>query len=63
MMISVSREFATTLATLAAMARDFRNISPEDAVSFAWFSVDQVGDATCDAGDFGRHWDAWIKTR
>lgn len=58
----VSREFATTLATLAAMARDFRNISPEQAVDFAWFSVNSVGDAVEVPEDFTRHWDEWVQT-
>lgn len=52
-------DFANVLATIAAKAMTFRNITPEQAVNFAWFSVNSVGDASIDDDDFVRHMAEW----
>lgn len=54
-----SSEFANTLATIAAKAMTDRRMSPEQAVDFAWFSVNSVGDASIDDDDLTRHLAEW----
>lgn len=52
-------DFATTLATIAAKAMAHKDITPEKAVEFAWFSVNSVGDASIDDDDLARHLAEW----
>lgn len=54
-------DFATTLATIAtrAMAR-WRFLTPDEAVSFSWYSVNAVGDASIDTADLQRHFEMWL---
>jgi len=48
-------DFSNTLATIAAKAMTRRDMTPERAVEFAWFSVATPGDASIDDEDFVRH--------
>lgn len=58
--MTYSPDFATTLAIVAAKAAKKRNVTtPEEAAEFAWFSVNQVGDASIDDADFDRHYKMW----
>ncbi len=57
--MTYSPDFATTLATIAAKAMGFKDITPEAAVDFAWFSVNTPGDAAEDDDDFTRHLAEW----
>lgn len=51
-----SIRFATTLATIAAKAaKSQRAWTPEECVEFAWYSVNETGDAAEDNVDFARH--------
>jgi hypothetical protein len=51
-----SQEFCTTLATIAAKARGgSRAWTTEQCVNFAWFSVNEPGDAAEDDQDFVAH--------
>jgi hypothetical protein len=60
--MAFSHDFTTTLATIAAKAvHTADDLSPEDAVEFAWFSVDSVGDASIDDADFIRHYVEWAR--
>lgn len=54
-------DLATTLATIAAkaMAR-WRFLTPEEAVNFAWYSVNEVGDASIDNADLLRHFQTFL---
>lgn len=62
-MATVSTDLATTLATIAVKAHDISQglWSTEDCVAFAWFSVNQPGDASIDQADFIRHIGAWVR--
>ncbi len=57
--MTYSADFAHTLALIAAKAMAHRDISPDAAVSFAWFSVNSTGDASIDDDDFSRHLAEW----
>jgi len=57
--MTFSHDFATTLATISAKAMQHRGITAEQAVDFAWFSVNSVGDAAIDDDDFAAHWTEW----
>lgn len=54
-----SSQFSNVLATIAAKAMTFKDITPEQAVDFAWFSVNSVGDAAEDDDDLVRHLAEW----
>jgi len=54
-------QFATTLATIAAKAKDrWQFLSPDACVEFAWFSVNETGDAEEDDSDLQRHFETWL---
>jgi hypothetical protein len=51
-----SADFVTTVATIAARAQKYTSTwHATRCVAFAWFSVNQHGDASIDDADFGRH--------
>jgi hypothetical protein len=59
-----SYEFATTLATITARAAvRWRFLDADDAVSFAWYSVNAVGDAEEVDDDLQRHFEMWLAER
>lgn len=59
--MTFSHEFATTLATIAAKAQSrWAFLTPENAVDFAWYSVNSVGDASIDTDDLKRHFEMWL---
>lgn len=60
--MQVSTDFATTLATIAVKAARYLggSFTEQAAVDFAWWSVDEAGDAAEDEADFGRHIRRWI---
>lgn len=57
--MTYSNDFSNTLATIAAKAMAFKDMTPETAVDFAWFSVNTPGDAAEDEDDFVRHLAEW----
>lgn len=57
--MSTNYDFATTLATIAAQAASRYNLTADEAVEFAWFSVNSVGDASIDKADLRRHFLVW----
>ena len=59
--MTYSSDFVKTVAIIAAKAQDRwrTHITPEQAVDFAWFSVNEVGDAAEDDNDLVEHFHAW----
>lgn len=59
--MTYSNNFATTLATITAraMAR-WHFLTPDEAVSFAWYSANEVGDASIDDSDLRRHFERYL---
>lgn len=57
--MTYSNDFVTTHATIAAKGAHVYGLNPEQAVDFAWFSVNSVGDASIDDNDLDRHFDEW----
>ena len=54
-------DFATTLATIAVKAQArWRFLDPDNAVAFAWYSVNSVGDASIDDDDLHNHFVLWL---
>ncbi len=54
-------DFATTLATITARALvRWRFLDADDALSFAWYSVNTDGDASIDDDDLQRHFEMWL---
>lgn len=54
-------DFATTLATIAAKAMErWRFLTADNAVAFAWYSVNTDGVASIDDVDLQRHFEFWL---
>lgn len=56
-----SSDFVQTVAliTARAMAR-WRFLTPDEAVGFAWYSCNEIGDASIDNADLQRHFECWL---
>lgn len=60
--MTYSSDFVKTVALIAAKAvHTADDLTPEEGVEFAWFSVNQDGDASIDDADFVRHYVEWAK--
>jgi hypothetical protein len=61
--MAYSSDFVQTVALVAARAQYMwgSSASPKDAVEFAWFSVNQTGDASIDDHDLARHLAIWAE--
>lgn len=60
-MASYSSDFVLTVATIAAKAQArWQWLKPDMAAEFAWFSVNEVGDAAIDDDDLVRHFRAFL---
>jgi hypothetical protein len=59
--MTYSHDFTNTVATIAtkAMAR-WRFLTSFEAVNFAWYSVNEVGDASIDDDDLQRHFEGFL---
>jgi hypothetical protein len=54
-------DFASTLAKITARALvRWRFLDADDAVAFAWYSVNTPGDASIDDVDLQRHFEEWL---
>lgn len=58
-----STDFVSTVATIAVKAARYLggSFTEQAAVDFAWWSVNEVGDAAEDDRDFGRHIRTWLQ--
>lgn len=59
--MTYSSDFVKTVATIAAKAQArWQFLDPEQAVDFAWYSVNEPGDAAADDNDLPRHFEGWL---
>lgn len=62
--MTYSSDFAQTLALIAAKAQSrWPFLHPEQSGEFAWFSVNEVGDASIDDADLVRHFEFWCEAK
>lgn len=56
-----SSDFVQTVALIAAKAQArWQFLSPEQSAEFAWYSVNEVGDASIDNDDLQRHFECYL---
>lgn len=59
--MAYSSDFVQTVALIAAKAQArWQFLTPERAAQFAWFSVNETGDASEDDNDLQRHFEMYL---